>query len=487
MKAAVPLVLEQDFITSKNVVARMVNGDSGAYQMAAGEVLRTTLESRGGRISIEATLTDVATQRNRQVIRVEGPFSAGLLSPVNALAKRLNDGATNFSTQNERALEIFTAAAETSNLERRIQLLNDAIHADPAFGLAYLALLETRAQAGQDTRALIATAASQRSSFRPVDRVRFDAMAARLSHAPLTAQEKAASAVLQLAPNQLDALAALGSERFLAGDGLSGERLFRQALELSPGNPNLRQQLALGLLETRRFAEAEKVFVGIDNNPAILPELAVCIFLEGDTNRADIVFNRYLSLRPANDPFSTLFRATWLAISGRTTKAVDSVEAAKFTDSGLGSLALSEAAMWQLMAGDRAAATRTATEAFRLDARPASFAAVALLVTRANEPAAQWRAQVSASALNEQTRQTVLAYGFFLNHDYTEAAQMWQQIVASSGGVELRARAMLAASLADAGRAADAQKVLVEPFVPDFGDLYAAISFNEMRKFLKLP
>src|SRR5690349_19801911 len=211
MSTAVPVALEQNFLTCKNLVARMARDESGAYQVGATKVLRTTVESWGGQIRIQATLTDLSTQRNGQIIHVEGSASGGLLPALDTLATRLNDGATYFSTKNDRAFQAFVDGAQTSNPQTRIQMLNRAVATDPAFGLAYLALADTLAQAGQDSGPLLATAGNHRNSFTPVDRARFDLVAARLSHAPLAKEEQAARAVLQVAPNDLDALAALGS------------------------------------------------------------------------------------------------------------------------------------------------------------------------------------------------------------------------------------------------------------------------------------
>jgi tetratricopeptide (TPR) repeat protein len=486
MSTAVPLALEQDFLTSKNLVARVAHDESTAYLVSASEVLRTTVENRNGRIWIQATMTDLNTQRNRQVIRVEAPSTSGLLPPLNALAMRLSDSAMDFSTKNELALQAFVAAAESSSPQTRIGLLNQAIRVNPAFGLAYLALADTLAQSGQDPAAVLASAASHRSSFTPLDRVRYDLIAARLSHAPLARQQQAARAVLQIAPNDLDALAALGSAQFLVGDGAAGQRSLSRALELSPGNLNLQQQLALGLLETRQFADAEKGFSAINNNPAVLPALATCIFLQGDVNRADVVFNRYIQLRPPNERFAIILRASWLAISGRIAKAIDGLQRAKFDDTALRSVAQSQIAVLQLMTGDTTGAKRSAALAAYLDKRPLSLGALTLLVTHGDQPAAQWRDEIMASGLPEQPAQLVLGYGFFLNHHYGEAAAIWEHIVQRSGGTDLPARAMFSASLDRAGRAADKRKIVVQPFVPDLNDLYAAVPFNEMRRLLQL-
>jgi hypothetical protein len=486
MSTAVPVALEQNFLTCKNLVARMARDESGAYQVGATKVLRTTVESWGGQIRIQATLTDLSTQRNGQIIHVEGSASGGLLPALDTLATRLNDGATYFSTKNDRAFQAFVDGAQTSNPQTRIQMLNRAVATDPAFGLAYLALADTLAQAGQDSGPLLATAGNHRNSFTPVDRARFDLVAARLSHAPLAKEEQAARAVLQVAPNDLDALAALGSARFLDGDGAAGQQLLNRALGLSPGNLNLRQQLALGLIESKRFADADRILLGIDNNASVLPALAVCAFLEGDLNRADVVFNRYLALRPPNDRFTPLLRSTWLAISGRAARAIDGLRATNPEDPALRSVAESQIAILQLMQGDAAAAKRSAALAAQLDKRRSTFASVTLLVTRGDAPAAEWRDQVSALGLGGQPTQIVLGYGFFLNRHYAQAAEVWQEILQRSGGADLHARAMLAASLDREGRASDARKILVQPFIPDFNGLYAAVPFNEMRRLLQL-
>ncbi|MGA8027932.1 MAG: hypothetical protein WB992_12390, partial [Bryobacteraceae bacterium] len=234
MRLGVPFVLEEDLATSRKVIARAVNSESNAYQVGATEILRTTVENRQGRISIEATITDAGTQRNRGIIRVEGNSSGALVAPVNALAKRMDERAIDFSTNNNRALEAFTAAAESANTATRAQMLDAAISVDPGFGLGYIALAETLAQTReQNVEALLRTAASHSGSFSPLDAARLRLLSAQLSKAPLAQQEGASTAVLQLAPNNVDALVALGSDRFLEGDREGGKRFLGLAVELN--------------------------------------------------------------------------------------------------------------------------------------------------------------------------------------------------------------------------------------------------------------
>jgi hypothetical protein len=95
---------------------------------------------------------------------------------------------------------------------------------------------------------------------------------------------------------------------------------------------------------------------------------------------------------------------------------------------------------------------------------------------------------VNAAPLEPSIKRAVLAYGFFLNARYEQAVQEWQSLESDSGGADLRARAMLAASLDHAGRQESARNLRVEPFVPNLtgADQFAVLTFNEMRRLLNL-
>ncbi len=479
MRLALPLILQEDLATSRTLIASLANGESAAYQFGATEVLRSTVEDRQGRISIEATFTDMSTQRNHAVIRVDAASSAGLLSVGNALAKKIDEHAVDFSTKNSRVLQAFTAAAESASSEGRVQMLDEAISNDPGFGLGYITLAETVARSReQNLAALLQTGANRSASFTPLDRVRFNALRGQLSHASLEEQENAQAAVLQLAPNNSDALVALGSDRFLQGDGTRGRELLGRALELSPGNANIRNQLALGLLETRRFADAEKIFAGLNNNVSVLPELAVCILLEGDEARANAIADKLANSVYSGD--KQAYRATWFALSGHLDKAINAMQG--FYDPAVG---LAQTSVWQLMQKDFAGAKKNASSAMQLANRNIPVGVVGMLLSEGDRLPEQWRDKVDAAALNDQAKQAILGYGFFLYGHYSEAADVWRKALQESGGADLRARAMLASSLDHAGRSGEARKILVQPFVPEFGDLYAAISFREMRRMLQ--
>lgn len=491
MSLGVALALEQDLATSHRIAALLAANDSGAYQRGATKVLRARVELRNNRVDVHVTVTDLASQRVLSAEDARGPASGGMLGAVNLIAKRIDPQSGEFSTRKEDAWRAYTAAAGSANLQGRVQMLNAALNADPSFGLAYLVLAQVLSQAGdQNLTALLAAAASHEQFFTPLDKARFAALSARLSKAPLGEQVKASTEVLKLAPNDVDALTTLGSERFLKNDGAEGERLLRRAAELNPADVNIRAQLAEGLVETRRFSEAEKTFTSIDNHAALLPQLAVCILLEGDPARAGTVFSQYLQDRAAaNDPLFFLAQGNWIALSKTPADGAQYLARNNFSQDDLRSLAYSQSSIWRLMAKDAAGAKKDAALAPPLAKAPVAryFAAIATLMASSDEPAEQWRRQVEASPLNASSKRAVLAYGMFLNGRYREAVAEWQALVQQSGDADLRARAMLAASLDRAGRSGEAGKIAVEPFIPNLtgADQFAVLPFAEMRRLLK--
>jgi hypothetical protein len=480
VKLAVPLVLQQDLSTTHDTLATVVEASSDAYESNSGDVLQTTVELRQGRLRIEGTLTDLATQRTRDVLVVKGNASAFIPS-LNDLARRIDPQSASFSTKNEGALGAYVQALTPATPENRIAALQKAIDLDPAFGLAYIseAQLQSNPQAAAQT---LARAASHRAQFTPLDQARFDSFAKRASHAPLTEQASATQALLNLMPNDVEAMTLLGSERFLLGDASDGERLLRRALSLNRDNLNIRQQLSLGLLETKQFDAAAKTLAGLEANPSVLPELAVCALLKGDLARANALFGHYVDLlQAANDQAAPLSHANWFAITQSPARAADFLAQSKFSSPDIQSVAESQSAIYALMDGNTEAAKARASAALRYAAAPVAktFALVAALTAGSD---------VKTAPLEPGAKNLILAYGLFFQKQYAESAELWKEIVKESGDTDLRSRAMLASALNHAGRAQEAETVRVQPFVPNLtgADEFAAVSFQEMRKLLKL-
>ncbi len=471
MRLAVPLVLSVDLSASRNLTSSVATSESEVYQLGANATLRTTVQRLSNRLDLQAVIADVTTQQNREAFDIKGT-SANLASQLDELARHVDPQATSFSTHSERALESFVLSISSSGAQK-VQYLKDAVDADPSFGLAYVALADSLAGAkSPEANAVLEQAGSHSASFTALDRARFDLLRTRLAHAPLDDQTTAATALVKLVPNDPQALGALAASLFLQGRAAEAERFMNRALQISPQNADLREQLADGLIETGQFAQAEKVLQSLTANAGTLPKLAACILLEGDSQRANNTFQRFLS-SVSNADAKALLSASWQALSGHRETAIEQLARTTFTDPRAGALAKSQLVLWLLLNKNYAAAKQVAARAGPL----------AVLLAAGAPSADVWESKVQS--FPEDSAKTALdAYGLFLHGFYPDAAEAWQRIERRSGGTDLPARAMLAASLRLAGKSDDAHKVQVQPFLPDFNDFYAVVSFSQLRSLL---
>ncbi len=470
MRLAVPLVLSLDLSTSRNVIASVATSESAVYQLGSTATLRSTVEEQSGRLDLRAAIAETATQQNRQILTVAGTASS-LASQLDELAKRIDGQATQFSTHNERALESFALSISSSG-PQKLQHLKDAIGSDPSFGLAYVALADSLAETNNpEVNGVLENAESHRASFTPLDKARFELLRSRLSQAPLSDQATAGAALVKMLPNDPEALSALASSLFLQGRGADAERFMNRAIQISPENANLRQKLAAELVETGQFAQAEKVWQSLAANPGVLPQLAACILLEGDSQRANDTFEKFLA-PVANPDAKALLGASWQALSGHREAAIRQLTSARFNDPRVGAFAQNQLVLWLLMDKNYQGAKQMAPTG-----------PLAELLAAGAPSAEAWEAKVKTFP-DKKARAALEAYGLFLHGFYPQAAEAWQQIEQRSGGTDLPARAMEAASLRLAGRTEDARKIRVQPFLPDFNNFYAAVSFSQLRSLL---
>ena len=271
MKIGIPLVLQQDLTSAYSVAPSLVATESNASQLGSQNVLRTKIESRQGKIHIEATVFNLTTQKNTSTNQVEADSTANLVPTINALAKRIDEHAAGFSSNNMEVIKDFSSAAQASSPQEKVNFLQKCVSTDHSFGLGYLLLVEMLSQAGPGaSKPIIDQAQANRNSFTPIDQARFNLLLTRLGRDPLPKQSAAADAVLKLAPNDLDSLALQASIKFLNGDGAAGDQEMTRVLALSPNNSNLQMQYAKGLIESKRFKDAENILAKIQNSPAAL-------------------------------------------------------------------------------------------------------------------------------------------------------------------------------------------------------------------------
>ncbi len=474
MRMAIPLVLEQDLATAQDLVVAAVSGESAAYQIGAANVLRTSATTRSSRFFLDASLIDVPTELSQKSFSESSP---SLIYTLDAVAKRIDRRATPFSTHDQRALQAFATGLSSSDPAAKVQKLKDAVAADPSFGLGYIVLVQTLgASNGPDAVAAFHDGEAHRALFSAPDKVRFDLLGSRLLREPLSAQASAAASVVKVIPNSTEGLASLASNLFLLGRGAEAEPFMRRALQLNPDEANLRQQFASGLIAVKEFAKAEKILRGLTSNPAFVPQLAFCILLEGDEARANKVFDGFVS-SVGNPDVKILLRATWQALAGNRQEAIRQLRSAQFTDPRVTALAQGQVVVWQLLDKQNKAAREVGAAA-----NP-----VAAMLAAGASSADEWRQRVDnvpATIATPEMRSALLRNGYFLLGFYPEAAQAWEAVDKQAGGADLPSRTMLAASLKGAGKADQAKKVLVQPFLPDLADFYNAVPFSQLRLLL---
>lgn len=487
LKVGAPLVLQQDLVSSQFISPVMVNEETAAPDAGAQDILRLKLEDRQGKIHITATVVDIKTQKTTGTEEADAASLGMLIPALDKLAKSLEPSAGEFSTKNVDALKLLTAAGSEQHPQERFGLLKKAVAADPNFAMAYFVALEMLASSGPDAyKGLITEAKAHMASFPPYERARFQLLQMQLEGAPLNQRTAAAESLLKVAPNDLDALSLIGNIRFLNGDANGGAEALGKAAQLNPGNVNLKAQLAEGLVQSRRFADAEKILAKFDKTPAAMSELSQTILLEGDTKRANESAEKFLAAVP-NPDFQALLRATWSEISGDHAKAVTQAQEAKFSKPEYSGMALNQAAVWEMLNKNMAGARKMAALGAQSDKRATPTTMVSTLLISGDESAEEWRKKVEASPINPALKGTILAYGFFLNGHYPEAAAEWKKAYEVTQGADLRSRAMYAASLDRAGKKDEAQKIKVQPFlIRDFADVYGVVPFNEMRRLLGL-
>ncbi len=486
LKIGVPIVLQQDLLTARSLIPGFAPDEAGSVQTGATRVLRTSIENRNGGLHIECTTVDTVTHKVIKVESADASSTSVLLPVINGLAKKLDPGAIEFPTRSTAAWQALATAEGNNNPQQRFQFLNQAINQDQNFGLAWVSLVEMIVPNRQtNLKRMIDDAKAHRAAFSPFDRARFDVAMNRLDNASPVIQIQSAQTALALAPNDLDILTVLGNNRILNGDDAAGEESLRRAVSLNPANVGLRFQLARGLMQLRKFKEAEGIFNTIEKTPAVYPELATCVLLEGDKTRAAAIAEKFVASLQ-NDDLKPLFRAVWDVVSGDRQKGIDLVLSSKFKTPNLQAIALSEAAVWQLMGGDFAGARKTMVLMTQAGGPAVALPQITDLLADKTTAPADWQRKVQGMSLPDNVKQPILAYGFFLRGNYDDAVKAWQQADNASHGADLQARVMLAASLDRDGKTSG-HRITILPFTPEFADLYSSISFTELRRLLAKP
>jgi Flp pilus assembly protein TadD/TolB-like protein len=380
-------------------------------------ILRGYVSRYGDRLRLRADLEDAAPGHFALSAESMGAISAGLLPLAAAVARQLDPGARLPGAKNETALEAYIAALDSPDPTASAESLARALSADPDFGAAYLMLVElslSRQDRVGAERAL-ATARARGDAIPAIDRARLDVAAAQLSGNAAALSESLA-ALSRLAPADLSLLRNLAATELAARRYPAAIEYFRKALAVQPGDTALLNMLGYAqayagdldgavrslreyervrpgdanpldsLAEVHfyrgRFAESEKFYRQAYEKDAAffngvpLMKAALARFMSGDPAGAEAIFAEYeAARRAANDPLIDSARARWDYLRGKRGEAVRKLEsfAATTKVQGASELADCTLTLWQLEAGDRAAAAKRSACPFLTDPRAASF------------------------------------------------------------------------------------------------------------------
>ena len=388
-----------------------------AVAAGVGRILHGYISKNGDKLRLRAEVEEAASKTFAQSAEASGPLSAGLVPLAYAVARHLDPAARPLGAKDEAALAAYIAGLNAPDAVSATEALSKAISADPDFGAAYLALLQS-SLARQDREAankFLAMARARGDAIPAIDRARLDVFAAQLSGdtaavsqslatlsklTPLDAgllrtlantelaAKRYASAIeylkktLQLQPDDPGLLNTLGYARAYAGDLDGAVAALRQYERAAPHDANPLDSLAEVHFYHGRFSEAEKLYrQAYERDPAFqnagpLMRSALARLMTGDVSGAEAIFGEYERVRrAANDPMIDFSRARWDYFRGKRGEAIGRLETflGATRDRDTAALADCTLTVWLLEAGDRAAAARHKTCGFLANPQAASF------------------------------------------------------------------------------------------------------------------
>ncbi len=453
---------------------------AGANRLIAGYIEKT-----GGRIRITASEEDVATGKSLRIVTAE---AASPIAALERLAHELSPKAGGLPTSNGEALRAWATAME-SPVAERIELLNQAVRADPNLGLAWVALTTVYvargdragaentiqqarrnkidafssanlalagAELGQDRATRIA-ALRQVVALSPADLL----LLRSLADAETGAGEFQAAAsdwkkLTVDTPNDALAWNSLGYARAYADDYAGAIAALREYEQLRPKDANPSDSIGDVNYLFRRFSDAATNYLEANRKqPGFegytdLYKAAWARFRAGDAKGADALMSQFRSERLKGAPSDggvELLWADWLYRTNRQSEAVAGLRkvAAETKPGGLRIDAELQLTFWDLMQNDRARATEDAALTGAMPA--AAPVVIARFVAQPSASAMEWETRADRafpSPAEAGVRRLALGYALLLDGKREAAIPVWQKIVAAGPATNFFSRAVLA-------------------------------------------
>ena len=246
-----------------------------------------------------------------------------MIGAAGALARQLSSDAQPYSTANGAALEAYAKAVESSDRAAIGRYAEQALAADPNFGMAYVMLAELKSsqQDRAGAMAVLAAAAARGNALPQSDRIRLEII-----------------------------------NENLRGDRAALERALSVQAQTTPADPGAWRSLAEASLQRREFPQAVQAF---ERALAIEPEdangwnqLGYAAGYAGNLEVAMNAMRRYQALRTV-DPNALDSMGDVNLMNGRLQEAERFyLESYQKLPTFLNGIDLQKAAMSRLMAGD---------------------------------------------------------------------------------------------------------------------------------------
>ena len=461
-------------------VARTGAQIAGANEVIAGYVARTP-----SAIRITASEENTATHK---IVRTVSATAPSPFEALNLLAHEFSAQAGPPPTGNAEAFRLFSTALQGTPAAAA-PLLERAVALDPGFGRAWVTLARVFTAEGDRPHAADVIERGRAQKIAPLDHAWLDFESAALSgdrSASLAAMRKVtdldpadtglarnlaaaetaegnfsqAAAVWKRltanAPGDVNAWNQLGYTLGWSGDYAGALGALREYARLRPGDANPLDSEGDVHYWFGKFADAAASYsAAYAKAPGFLNggesyKAAWAKFLAGDKAGADASFAKFREAREkAKDPQIDLFAGDWLYRTGRGKEArallTGSQRKATAEPPALLAGTAAQLALWDLLAGDRAAAARDLAGGGTSANTPGSL--IVRFVAMPTASAAEWEARAAhllAAPQLAALRTTALGYALILDGRKQAAIPVWEEIVRQSNGSDAFPRNILA-------------------------------------------
>jgi tetratricopeptide (TPR) repeat protein len=512
--AVIPTLLNEQFQGLPTALGVRAHTPGDAVALKASRLVHTSVARGREGILFEATIED--TRRHKMSAwSTTAKNDEELLQSIGALGKTLRSDARGVATLSTAAVRAYAAGN-----------YSEAVKADPNFGLAWQAWVESAARAGKTAEAKEAVAAGLRNGAAmpalekarlqelgaelgtdPAERVKRLGELARLEPANLELLIRAATsamaarqfamavALLQGAvaanPDSGQALNLLGYAQAYAGNDTAAKEALTRYMQLEPGSANPLDSMGEVALRSGRFEEAAERFEGANAKDATflggqpLRKAALARMYAGDLQGARKTMEKYFGALPDGlKPALPLLRGQWEYISGQAQNGMARVKEVAEGKGPVASLGASQMALWALEVGDRVAAARWIARGREAGAGrdAATWLTVASFVALPPAPAEEWgkRGEKLRAAAPQMgvTADTALALALTLQKAWPQAGAEWEKIRrALDPGSEGRAREMELFCRLESGAKPGAKELGIWPIpLPEAFDMLAFLT-----------